>query len=116
MEATPDDSTAPMKESYRKRLYALRPKLVREVLSVDRFLVELHTDAGGFLNDEEEEEIRTQANKPEKMLTLLKILRNKDNAAYFSFCKILGKSTYGHLARELVRQNCRICEPLYFDV
>ena len=100
----------PMSEAYSKSLYAVRPKFQKKVL-VDNILSEVHKDAGGFLNDYEEEDVMACSTNREKMRVLLKTLRSKTNKDFMTFCEVLESSGYRHFAIELKKAAGINCKP-----
>ena len=72
-----------------------RPKLL-ECLIVRHFLALAHEDAGGFLNNREEQDVRAVSNHSFDQADLfISFLLTKDNAAFEKFCNILEK--FGHM-------------------
>ena len=105
----PSDSE-PMSEAYRKSLYAVRPEFEEKVL-VNNILSKVHMDAGGFLNDHEEEEVTACSTNREKMRVLLKTLRTKKNKDFVTFCEVLESSGYQHFATKLKKAAGINCKP-----
>jgi hypothetical protein len=99
-EAFVDESEQPMSEPMRKAVNAQRPQLSRKVIW-ENIKIELHVDAGGFLNDDEEEEIDACKTNKEKMNLVLKYLRTKNKKAFTSFCGALVSSGYHYFALKL---------------
>ena len=99
-----------MSEVYRKSLYAVRPEFEEKVL-VDNILSKAHKDAGGFLNDHEEEDVMACSTNREKMRLLLKTLRSKSNKDFMFFCEILQSSGYQHFVTKLKKAAGINCKP-----
>jgi hypothetical protein len=93
------DESEPMSEPMRQAVYAQRPHLLKVIW--ENVKAKLHVDAGGFLNDEEEEEIDACQTNRGKMYLVLKYLRTKNKKAFTSFCEVLVSSDYRHFALNL---------------
>ena len=80
-----------MDAPYKSAILALRPKLQVNLI-VDHFLALLHQDCEGFLNDFEEDDVKSTRGKVKKVTVLLDILVKKDNEAFHKFCRVLERS------------------------
>ena len=65
-----------------------RPNLLK-VLTVRHYLASAHKDAGGFLNEHEEDDIRAEKTTFDQADKFISILLTKDNSAFDKFCEIL---------------------------
>ena len=88
-----------MSEHLKKAVKAQRPQLNK--LPWENMRAEVHVDAGGFLNDKEEEKIDACPTNKGKMNRLLKYLQKKNNDAFKSFCGALVSSGYRQFAEKL---------------
>ena len=80
-----------MDAPYKSAILSLRPKLQVNLI-VDHFLALLHQDCEGFLNDFEEDDVKSASGKVKKVTVLLDILVKKDNEAFHKFCRVLERS------------------------
>ena len=80
-----------MDAPYKSAIISLRPKLQVNLI-VDHFLALLHQDCEGFLNDFEEDDVKSASGKVKKVTVLLDILVKKDNEAFHKFCRVLERS------------------------
>ena len=103
MAAKPDLSgkLEPMSESRRRSLNKLLPQLETKLL-VENIKSNLHSDAGGFLNDVEILAVFSKSSPLEHVRALIDTLKGKDNAAFGSFCLVLDKFGYGHWSKALM--------------
>jgi hypothetical protein len=100
---SPDsDCKIPMSERLKKAVKAQRPQLNK--VPWENMRAEVHVDAGGFLNDKEEEKIDACPTNKGKMNRLLKYIRTKNNKAFTSFCRALVSSDYRHFAEKLSKE------------
>ena len=92
-----------MSDAYVQSLNAAKPVLQKKVL-VGNILPKLHKSAGGFLNDAEQEEVKSGRSNQTKMHILFEILKTKDEAALTTFCKVLEVSKYAEAAEKLKKE------------
>ena len=85
-----------MRESRRRSIRAVLPQFETKLMLKD-LKPYLHIDAGGFLTDVEEIYVfESSPNRVEHVRRICDILIRKDDAAFDSFCSILGKNGYSH--------------------
>ena len=91
----------PLSESRQKSLNKILPQLETNLI-VENIKSNFHSDAGGFLNDVEIEQIFSKPSRLERVRALIDTLKGKDNAAFGSFCLVLDKFGYGHWSKALM--------------
>lgn len=65
---------------------------LRTGIRVNDILPSLHKDAGGFLDDVEEDRVKSKEGNVAQVDELLAILRTKENKDFDYFCTIIEKS------------------------
>lgn len=74
---------------------------LRTEISVWKILPDLHKDAGGFLTDVENDQVRSAENNPKQVDELVEILVTKETAHFDVFCAILERHDYMTWAKKL---------------
>ena len=85
---------------YDDRLAEYEAKMRTRISSVGLVPL-LEVPAGGFMTQEERIIVTSKENDPEKVSTIISILRKKTDKDYFKFCDILEKSGNEHWANHL---------------
>ncbi|WP_461535155.1 hypothetical protein [Spongorhabdus nitratireducens] len=94
-------STLSMSEQHESALKRALPKMEVKV-NVDNMLALLHRDAGGFLNDYEEADVKSQRNRMDKVRVLFQALRSKSDSEFKNFCRILRETNQAVWADHLM--------------
>ena len=90
-----------MDESKRKALRCYRPALIK-CLILEHFIADLHEEAGGVLNDVEEDAILAKEGNTSRVFEFIKILLTKGNRAFDNFCSVLdGDKNHREWAKKL---------------
>ena len=97
----PSGKLEPMSEGRRRSLNKLLPQLETKLI-VENMKSNLHSDAGGFLNDIEIDSVFSKPSRSDRVRALIDILKGKDNAAFGSFCLVLNEFGYGHWSKVLM--------------
>ena len=91
----------PMAEWNQAALVALQGSLKIHVKMIQLYDM-LERPAGGFMDRAEVLSVKAKTGDMEQMGEVINILRGKEDMAFYTFCDLLRRSSYGVWAQELV--------------
>ena len=74
---------------------------LREGVTVNNLLPDLHCDAGGFLTSVESQEIASKGSNVKQVDELIAVLLTKEDRDFDSFCRVLKKCGYPSWSEKL---------------